>query len=106
MGTGAIELDNWAEGVQGPENTGKLKSRFCPRQPVKEWKDNCFCSERKISILEFRGGSFRSEEKPKYDLANVMLCRELRWRSLHGKIIIVNECHMMMVMDWERREAY
>lgn len=40
VGMGAMELDNWEEGVQETENTGKRKSRFCPGHPVIEPRDN------------------------------------------------------------------
>lgn len=55
VGRGAIELDN--RGVQEIENTGKMKTRFCPSQALRSWKDNWLGLERKVSLLDFRGGA-------------------------------------------------
>lgn len=47
---GAVELHD-DERNQGIENLEKVKSRFFPSEKLKSYKDNCFCSEKKIHVL-------------------------------------------------------
>lgn len=60
VGMGALELDNWEEGIQEIENAEKMRSRFCPSLTVQELEGCLVPPEKKISVLDFRSGAFKS----------------------------------------------